>query len=311
MTTLAPMTSLLPLPPPPAPQIPLANRAARVSTRIDSIHLSDDFWDAVKFDSPPTASAPTFDSPLLGSPIDEKHEKTQAVVSVKESTTKFHDEDDPIIAFETLDCYSPNRPTFSPAPPYDYGYGYDELDLLEHGAHGLALATQPCPFGETSALGLYTNPAPTLGSIRDHETVIKPPSRQASPWSAILSKARSNRFHKPSQSTSYASLETRHQPAIAVLAAAFLDSIAKLTRSRSSTPSERTSVMTLSSTLAKNGKVQILDSEVLINVLEDGKRAGVCEGQSLCSEFDKALERLHLRAMSEGDEERRGRSPGL
>lgn len=249
MATVTTMSMLLP--PPPA-----YHRYNRPSSHVDTLQLNERFWKAVKLDSP---TSPTFDSPLNDSPIDDK---IMRVVHVDENTTTFID--DPIVAYETLDCYSPNRPTFS-SPTYYEDQANDP-------------SRQPCPYGEP--LGLCTNPAPTLGSIKYQE---KPVMRSNSPWSGLT--LRPTRFRKASQSSNH-----RQGPSVLALASAFLDSVVRLARSRSSTPTTFND---------GQGSVTILESEVLVNVLEDGKRAGLYggPGASLCG-VEKALEKLEIPASS-------------
>lgn len=255
MATLETMNLLLP------PQQTFT-RLDRAYAHVDHLQLSDQFWQAVKLDSP---ASPTFDPSLID-------EKILPAIHVDETTTTFVD--DPIVAFETLDAYSPNRPRFTPTAPPEYS------------ANDNSPPYQPCPFGEP--LGLCTSPSLTLGSIRYSD---KSPSRSASPWAAMT--LRPTRFRKRSISTSSENNRHHHQHApnsVLALASAFLDSIVRLTRSRAATPTA------LSDAQAQPG-VTILESEVLINVLEDGKRAAMYGSTSLCGDV-APLEKLDIPPLS-------------
>lgn len=248
------------------PQQPVLNRCNRSSTVHDQHQLAERFWEAVQLDSP---TSQTFDPDFCPpSPIDEK---VVCVVNAEEATpttTTFLD--DPIVAFETLDCYSPDRATFTPLTPAIY----EEFSTLHDPA------SQPCPHGEPP-LGLCTSPAPTMASIRYHNT--KTINRTPSPESSFT--LRPTRFQKATQPVSH------NRTNVLTLASAFLDSIVRLTRTRSSTPT-----MT---DLDGHGTATILESEVLINVLEDGKRAGLYGGStSLCGGLDGALEKLEIPPLS-------------
>lgn len=251
MATITTMNMLLP--PPPA-----FNRYSRASTHLDTQQqLAERFWKAVKLDSP---TSPTFDASLHSSPVDEK---VMCAIHIDDTAMTFID--DPIVAFETLDCYSPDRPTFTSTTTYNK---YIDEPMFE-----------PCPYGEPPDLSCCTSPAPTLGSIRFHD---KPPSRTTSPWSAMT--LRPTRFRKPSPSPNH-----RRPPSVLALASAFLDSIVRLARSRNSTPTTFNDGA---------GPVTILESEVLINVLEDGKRAGLHGTSTALCGVERALEKLEIPPLS-------------
>ena len=81
-------------------------------------------------------------------------------------------------------------------------------------------------------------------------------------------------------------------PATSLLAMAstFLDSIVKLTQTESSTPSKTLAVR-------GEGDIQIMESEVFVNVIEDGRRAGLIGSLELMHE-DMLPQKLDIPALS-------------
>ena len=228
MTTLATMNSLLP----PAPTRSAAPLRSRLSAVPEPLQLSERFWKAVKLDSP---SSPGFDAAVhdVSSPIDSK---LYSVVDVDDVTFI----DDPIVAFEVNDCYSPRSPGF--CDPSHHEQVADSQDY------------RPCPYGEQPELP--TTPGPTVASLRCDN--LKPASKGTSSWSPTLLLPA--RFRRPSLT-----LNTRQAPSVLSLASAFLDSVVRLARSRNTTPTTFND---------GQGPVTIMDSEIYINVIEDGKRTG-------------------------------------
>lgn len=236
-TTTLPTTAAGMLAP---PRPVFRNPCALPPAHLDNQQLSERFWEAVKLDSP---TSPTFSDVDPFPAIDAKAITTIHIEEVSPSLI-----DDPIVAFETWDCYSPDRPTFSPATTDCY-------------AHATDPAYQPCPFGEP--LGFYTSPAPTLASIRYRENA-KP---------AAIGRAASTPLRATTRLQKRSPSFTRHPQGpstVLALASAFLDSIVRLTRSRASTPTTFNDHI---------GSVTILESEVVIDVLDDATKRGAVSGQ--------------------------------